>query len=615
MDYRRTRSAVRVMLAAIPVAAVAAILFDVGSNLGRGYDITDEGSYLNALAVPGDVVSATRADYYTRTLFLLAGGSVYGLRLLAAVILLLASVGFAAVLQRTVERGRSGPASVAERTATVGMISAAALAFYGPWIPTPSYNWMNLLACLVFASAILVTHQPYRTAPPDAACSRVRWRLGAALAGAGGAAAFLAKPTTAALLGLVWAAWVSCAGRAGDRVRPLVCSALTGSLFVALHVLVFEESPSAFVAGLRTAAGLLAERDPDYVMRDLVVRSAAELQAIPRMLFRELGFPLALSFLTMLILRLALPRDRAAAADVGTVMVAASTWLALLHAGFWAGGAAFFDLGTAGLLMLAPLTAVAFARRVRGAGGEGRSGGRWRMGHHHDLLAAMALAGTAVSSGFGSNIGMLRSASWAFVLLAAAMILLVRGRQAARGASFAPLVLCALLSTVAALVVDGGTKAPYRLAAPLDEQTAPVFVGARSSTLLVDAGTQRYLAGLRSQAVAGGWESATPLIDLTGGSPGVAFFLGGRSLATAWLLGGYPGSETYARRALQLADESSVRNAWVLTAPDGTRRIPESVLDSLGLDFPAAYELVGRARSAWRDENQELWRPVLPAKR
>ena len=607
------RSAVRFVLAAIPAAAVAAILFDVGSNLGRGYDVTDEGSYLNALANPDDVVvSATRYHYYTRTLFLLAGGSVYGLRLLAAVILLLASVGFAAVLQRAVERGRSGPASIAERTATVGTISAAALAFYGPWVPTPGYNWMNLLACLVFASAILVTHHPYRARPPMRPVRGDRWLLGAALAGAGGAVALLTKPTTAVLLGLVWAAWVSCAGRAGDRIRPLVGSALTGSLFVALHVLAFEESPSAFVAGLRTSASLIGELDPDYVMRDLAVRSAAELLAIPRMLFRELGFPLALSFLTMLILRLALPRARAAAADVVTVMVAANTWLALWHAGFWAGGAAFFDLGTAGLLMLAPLTAVAFARRVRAAVGEDRSAGRWRM-RHHDLLAAMAVAGTAVSSGFGSNNGMLRSASWAFVLLAAAMILLVRGRQPARGASFAPLVLCALLSTVAALVVDGGTKDPYRLAAPLDEQTAPIFVGARSFTLLVDSRTQRYLADLRSQAVAAGWESATSLIDLTGGSPGVAFFLGGRFPATVWLAGGYPGSETYVRRALQLAGESSVRNAWVLTAPAGTRRIPESVLDPLGLDFPAAYELVGRARSAWRDESQELWRPVLTA--
>ena len=607
------RSAVRFVLAAVPAAAVAAILFDVGSNLGRGYDVTDEGSYLNALANPDDiVVSATRYHYYTRTLFLLAGGSVYGLRLLAAVILLLASAGFAAVLQRAVERGRSGPASIAERTATVGTISAAALAFYGPWVPTPSYNWMNLLACLVFASAILVTHHPYRAGPPTRPVRGDRWLPGAALAGAGGAAALLAKPTTAALFGLLWAAWVSCAGRAGDRIRPLVFSALAGSLFVTLHVLAFEESPSAFVAGLRTSASLIGELDPDYVMRDLAVRSAAELLAIPRMLFRELGFPLALSFLTMLILRLALPRDRAAAADVVTVMVAANTWLALWHAGFWAGGAAFFDLGTAGLLMLAPLAAVAFARRVRAAAGEDRSAGRWRM-RHHDLLAALAVAGTAVSSGFGSNNGMLRSASWAFVLLAAAMILLVRGRQAARGASFAPLVLCALLSTVAALVVDGGTKDPYRLAAPLDEQTAPIFVGARSFTLLVDSRTQRYLAGLRSQAVAAGWESATPLIDLTGGSPGVAFFLGARFPATIWQIGGYPGSETYVRRALQLAGESLVRNAWILTAPAGTRRVPESVLEPLGLDFPAAYELVGRARSAWRDESQELWRPVLTA--
>ena len=100
-------------------------------------------------------------------LFLLAGGSVYGLRLLAAAVLLLAAAGFAAVLQRAVERGRSGPASIAERTATAGTIGAAALAFYyGPWVPTPGYNWMNLLACLVFASAILVTHRPHRAGSP-----------------------------------------------------------------------------------------------------------------------------------------------------------------------------------------------------------------------------------------------------------------------------------------------------------------------------------------------------------------------------------------------------------------------------------------------------------------
>ena len=213
------RSAVRFVLAAIPAAAVAVILFDVGSNLGRGYDVTDEGSYLNALANPDDVlVSATRYHYYTRTLFLLAGGSVYGLRLLAAAVLLLAAASFAAVLQRAVERGRSGPASVAERTATAGTIGAAALAFYGPWIPTPGYNWMNLLACLVFAGAILVTHRPHRAGPPARPVRGDRWLAGAALAGAGGGARRRSTSSRPRRRASVWRP--SGQGRRGVRWAP-----------------------------------------------------------------------------------------------------------------------------------------------------------------------------------------------------------------------------------------------------------------------------------------------------------------------------------------------------------------------------------------------------------
>ena len=65
---------------------------------------------------------------------------------------------------------------------------------------------MNLLACLVFAGAILGDAPSVPAGPPTRPVRGGRWLPGAALAGAGGAVALLARPTTAALLGLLWVA-------------------------------------------------------------------------------------------------------------------------------------------------------------------------------------------------------------------------------------------------------------------------------------------------------------------------------------------------------------------------------------------------------------------------
>ena len=136
-----------------------------------------------------------------------------------------------------------------------------------------------------------------------------------------------------------------------------------------------------------------------------------------------------------------------------------------------------------------------------------------------------------------------------------------------------------------------------------------IEVNGPKDKLLVSEETQRYIDELR--VLAGStFQSGTPLIDMTGHSPGAAFLLGGRAPVNPWLSGGYPGSDISAEYVLGLWSDSDLKSAWILTAEsNGIRSINLSILEKVGLNFPSSYELAGTVRRPASDEIQGLWRP------
>ncbi len=214
----------------------------------------------------------------------------------------------------------------------------------------------------------------------------------------------------------------------------------------------------------------------------------------------------------------------------------------------------------------------------------------------------------AVAYAFGTNNGLINILSGAYVFLAAGIFYaaLWIDQYAKRD------MLHHLAPAIIALSVFLGFIAtvehPYRLPQNINGQNERVeFLGNRGS-LRVDQPTAGYINKLKQVALDAGWHLGTPLIDLTGGSPGATVILGGRILATPWLLGRYSGSCEYVARILAITPQSVQRSAWVLTAPQGKRRIPDVVLSDLG--FPNGYEAVGEARTGHRDEIQILWKPI-----
>ncbi len=159
------------------------------------------------------------------------------------------------------------------------------------------------------------------------------------------------------------------------------------------------------------------------------------------------------------------------------------------------------------------------------------------------------------------------------------------------------------------LTVSAANMRPYRLSAPIAQQTHDVTTWDDGVALRVDESTATYVQALKAMAGNGNWRSGTPLIDLTGATPAAALVLGGRFFGIPWIPGGYPGSQKLASRVLRDAKRIDLESAWILTAPQGIRRISSAVLGDAGLVFPDAYERLGAVRTGYRDETQFLWKP------
>jgi hypothetical protein len=113
-----------------------------------------------------------------------------------------------------------------------------------------------------------------------------------------------------------------------------------------------------------------------------------------------------------------------------------------------------------------------------------------------------------------------------------------------------------------------------------------------------------------------GFEPNTPLIDLSGQSPGILYAIGAENIGSAWIIGDYPGSLKLAETALTRISCEKISVAWILFEKDGPRSIPTELMLRLGADFPISYERVGtwqiaKGAGGYPDRGtQDLYKPL-----
>lgn len=536
-----------------------------------GLDFTDESFYLVWMSNPFNYsVSATQFGFIYHPLYELLGGNIAALRQANMLI----TFGLAWVLCNLFLKTVFGTQALeaTHRLVISAALATTSLVFLATWLPTPSYNSLTLQALLVAASGLLLAE---KTASRT---SIAGWLL----IGVGGWLTFMAKPTTAAALGVCAGVYLLLAGKLSVSLLAISLASAIGLLV--LSALAIDGSIPGFIDRLKGGAEVGRALGGGHTLAQLLRLDDFQLGEKGRTLLivgtvvfasaayfsqaqtRSLVFGAALLSMSFVLLELAI---------VGGFIQKP------LNAGPSQGlliGAIPFA-GIAVGLLLTRLQLLVHVTRAQWAlalifltfphiYAFGTNNNYWNVGANAGIF--WVLAGVAL-------LGPIASISRLSVLLL-------------------PLGLAAQLVTVALILT--GIEAPYRQPHPLRENNYPLEIGKPGSMLALSKGFGHYFAEAIDVANQAGFKKGTPMIDLTGQSPGILYAIGASNIGQAWTIGGYPGSKALAAAMLKKVSCEELATAWLLVEPEGPRKIDPDILMSYGASMAADFEVVGTFKTA-----------------
>jgi hypothetical protein len=561
------------LLAIVSLLFSACIVGWVLWSCRYGYDFTDEGFYLNWISRPFNyVASNTQFGFAYHPLYLLFDGSVSALRqanLVATYIF--AWLAAWALLGRVFQRQALNSADRFAIAAAIATSALTSVVFAGLWLPTPSYNTLAFQGLMVAATGLFLADRSSTRA------SIAGWIL----IGVGGWLTFLGKPTSAAALAVLAAIYLILSGNI--RIKQLAIALGTALGLLALTAIMIDGSIQGFVD--RNREGLLIGNllHGDLGLEKLLRLEELVLGENTLQVMYRLGGTV---FLAMWLTRLKVARLAQAGSLLAAILVVLAT-LAVFH---------YIPLR----LIPAEHRALLLFSVPAGVALAGLSMLRFKdvsqIGWPQLMLGLTILAFPyAYAFGTGNNYWIPIGSAGAFVVLASLTIL----RPLARQPNLSSMLLVAGLSlqTLVVVLLSGAFASPYRQPQPLHRNDVVMEVGRVGSKLILSESHASYLSSLTRLASQNGFQKGTPMIDLSGHSPGVLYALGADSVGVAWTLGGYPRTARFVTRGLKGVPCEQLSAAWVLSEPKGPRPVPWGVLTSFGANPENDYKIVGEMRS------------------
>jgi hypothetical protein len=583
---------------ALALDYVAALVCCIGSTaiLGlvllrcrHGLELTDEGFYLHWISSPHAYkASNTQFGFMYHPLYRMTGGDVALMRMSSYLATFALAWALCGIALRTVWVGveRLHPIPWLGISAGVASTSLLVTAFELP--QTPSYNTLAYQALLLGAIGLLLANT-----------TKSRGSLiGYLLIGLSWWLCFMAKPPTAVAFALAGVAYLLVARRLS--VPLLAVSVVTSAMWFWASALAIDGSAQAFV-----------ERLIEGVRQGKALESGSSISSIVRWdspnLERSETVALLMGSILMLIaIQLAESPSRSRRVFGTSMGLAFSLASIAVCVGLY-----YPEISPRrylGLQMLAVTIAGILAAFI---------GSRARcLTLSSGALAALFLALPYLYAlGTGRPYWLNAEGAALFWVLSGVVVL---GAWAAiRNAWHLLPPLVAKNQLITAVLVSVSMEHPYRQTLPLRHATDAVRIGPEGSTLLLSKDLAEYVRGLRRLADKGGFETNTPMIDLTGYSPGAVYALGGNALGAPWLIGGYHGSARSATTVLDAVSCDELAVAWILTEPGGPNEIPLDILKRYGIDPEADLEEIGATHSPGGASAtryaQHLLKPAHPA--
>jgi hypothetical protein len=223
--------------------------------------------------------------------------------------------------------------------------------------------------------------------------------------------------------------------------------------------------------------------------------------------------------------------------------------------------------------------------------------------------------------GLGSNnqITFTSSTSSFFIFLALLLIQFPQSKPGLLASKVIGLIICSLFVT--SLVMVSAWVTPYRQIAPVWTFKTEVEIPLQGGSLLkMPEPVAKFIMQWYDSARQGLYRPGTPIIDLTGRTPGAIFILGGYFPNYAWLGSGYKGSEAAAQTALLALSCEELASAWVITDYYSEDILHPAILSGAGVDYEREYTSHGIVNYPVGGINFQLrplvlLSPVLPGPR
>lgn len=528
-----------------------------------GLDITDEGFYLNWLAKPSMYdVSMSQFGFIYHPLYALFHGDIASLRQAnMAVIFSLGWLLFIVFFRSVFNSGESKICWHSSPMITMAAIFALGSLFYlcaFGWLVTPSYNSLVFQALLIASIGSLLAEKTTSFA------SIIGWIL----IGVSGWLAFMAKPSSAAALGVASGFYLLFSGKL--NVRLLLIAILTAAGFLLLSAWVIDGSIPVFIQRYKTSL--------EYMK---LMGAYEHVFRIDSLLLND-GQKKWFVLITLII-------------SICTCLVATNKkyWL-LLVCGFLLTLILFAFALITGFVSFKPyalnfVVVQCLAFPLGALIGTFVVLGRKCFSNSYWTLALFFIALPYVMAlGTTNNYWVQSQLAAVFWILAGLVILLPLIKTRMNWSIL--LVFAVGVQFMNIVMLQIATEFPYRQSAQNGYDTKAT-VGVARSTLIFPKEVASFFSTMHSLVKQQNFKTNTPVIDLTGHSPGILYSIGARAIGQPWIIGGYPGSERLTITLLGAVNCKDITRSWLLLEPEGRLAISPNILKQIGINIKKDYTL------------------------
>ncbi|MDO9214611.1 MAG: hypothetical protein Q8Q54_07875 [Methylococcales bacterium] len=562
-----------------------------------GIDLTDESFYLIWMANPWIYpVSTTQFGFIYHPLHLLLHGDISLLRQANILIIFsLAWVLCAVFFRATIDDNQEKTASwrslpmlaLAGVTATCSFIYFCT---YG-WLATPSYNSLVFQALLIASIGLLLADKTVSLS------SIIGW----VLIGVGGWLTFMAKPTSAAALGVVISMCLPLAGKL--NLRLLSVAVLTAITLLITSAWVIDGSLIVFIERLRGGLEALRLLDAGQIhmfrIDDLLMPNKEQCLLI----FASVIVCIALFFT-------ASENKISTIMGFGFVLLFTTTSLVIISGYLLFQTSSPYPSRSSLLILAVPLSTWLFGFVLIRQSYFKVSKIQWGMALYFAVLPHVLAFGSNNNYWLQGSLGSL------FWVLAGLVILMPFVSSTGKPRILLPAVVSGQLITV--FLLYGAMEHPYfGQPEPFRQYDDTASTPIKKSNLILPKELADYYLDVKKMASNAGFQSDTPVIDMTGDGSGVLYAINAKAIGSAWFIGGFTGSDNMAKSLLNRVPCTDITNTWLLVAPDSPLKLSPTILNSIGLSFEKNFEMADElnipstqlARRGIPVGQLQLWKP------